>query len=223
MTATDTEAHPKRQQSQSDSPPVAPHPSPPPRPRTPTRHREAILDAALAVAAAGGYEAVRMRTVAERAGIAVGTLYRYFPPKTHLLVSALAREFGRLQAAQDWAATGTTPQQRLDRLTGYLHEHWQRDIHLTEAMTRAFVAADSTAAGALDEAAAVIERLLAHTLGGGTPGPLDQPVAELLADIWLANMTAFIGRRASAAQTRDRIDRASRRIVDRLATLTPDS
>ena len=223
MTATDTGVHPKRQHAQADSPPVAPHPTAPPRPRTPTRHREAILDAALVVAAAGGYEAVRMRTVAERAGIAVGTLYRYFPSKTHLLVSALAREFGRLQAAQDWAATGTTPQQRLDRLTGYLHDRWQHDIHLTEAMTRAFVAADSTAAAALDEAAAVIERLLAHPLGGGTPGPLDQPVAELLADIWLANLTAFIGRRASAAQTRDRIDRASRRIVDRLASLTPNS
>lgn len=38
-----------------------------------------------------------MRTVAERADVALGTLYRYFPSKTHLLVSALAREFSRTQ------------------------------------------------------------------------------------------------------------------------------
>jgi TetR/AcrR family transcriptional regulator, cholesterol catabolism regulator len=61
------------------------------------RHRR-ILDATLALASKGGYEAVQMRTVAERADVALGTLYRYFPSKIHLLVSALAREFERADA-----------------------------------------------------------------------------------------------------------------------------
>ncbi|SHV86954.1 TetR family transcriptional regulator [Mycobacteroides abscessus subsp. abscessus] len=38
--------------------------------------RKRILDATLAIASKGGYEAVQMRTVAERADVAVGTLYR---------------------------------------------------------------------------------------------------------------------------------------------------
>ncbi len=63
------------------------------RSRTFTCRRDTILDATLAAAAVGGYEAVQMRAVAEQVGIAVGTLYRYFPSKTHLLVSALTREF----------------------------------------------------------------------------------------------------------------------------------
>jgi len=54
--------------------------------------RKRILDATLAIASKGGYEAVQMRAVAERADVAVGTLYRYFPSKVHLLVSALGRE-----------------------------------------------------------------------------------------------------------------------------------
>ena len=58
--------------------------------------RRRILDATLALAAKGGYEAVQMRAVAEKAEVAVGTLYRYFPSKVHLLTSALAREFRRL-------------------------------------------------------------------------------------------------------------------------------
>jgi AcrR family transcriptional regulator len=64
--------------------------------------RKRILDATLAIASKGGYEAVQMRAVAERADVAVGTLYRYFPSKVHLLVSALGREFERidLSAAQ---------------------------------------------------------------------------------------------------------------------------
>ena len=60
--------------------------------------RKRILDATLALASKGGYEAVQMRTVAERADVAVGTLYRYFPSKVHLLVSALAREFEKIDA-----------------------------------------------------------------------------------------------------------------------------
>ena len=62
------------------------------------RHRR-ILDATLALASKGGYEAVQMRTVAERADVALGTLYRYFPSKIHLLVSALARELERYPGA----------------------------------------------------------------------------------------------------------------------------
>src|SRR5688500_15188478 len=56
--------------------------------------RRRILDATLALASKGGYEAVQMRAVAERAGVALGTLYRYFPSKVHLLVAEMARELG---------------------------------------------------------------------------------------------------------------------------------
>lgn len=59
--------------------------------------RKRILDATLALASKGGYDAVQMRAVAERADVAVGTLYRYFPSKVHLLVSALAREFEQFE------------------------------------------------------------------------------------------------------------------------------
>src|SRR5258708_4471103 len=53
--------------------------------------RQRILDATLALASRGGYDAVQMRAVADRAGVAPGTLYPYFPSKIHLLVSALSR------------------------------------------------------------------------------------------------------------------------------------
>ncbi len=78
--------------------------------------RKRILDATLAIASKGGYEAVQMRAVAERADVAVGTLYRYFPSKVHLLVSALGREFERIDAKTDRAAlsAGATAYQRLN-------------------------------------------------------------------------------------------------------------
>jgi AcrR family transcriptional regulator len=98
--------------------------------------RKRILDATLAIASKGGYEAVQMRAVAERADVAVGTLYRYFPSKVHLLVSALGREFERIDAKTDRASlSGGTPYQRLNMMVGRLNRAMQRNPLLTEAMT----------------------------------------------------------------------------------------
>ncbi|HVI38246.1 MAG TPA: TetR family transcriptional regulator, partial [Gaiellales bacterium] len=76
--------------------------------------RKRILDATLALASKGGYDAVQMRTVAERADVALGTLYRYFPSKIHLLVSALVQEFERTQEKLDRRPIpGDTPTDRM--------------------------------------------------------------------------------------------------------------
>src|SRR5271169_5014823 len=63
--------------------------------------RQRILDATLALASKGGYDAVQMRAVAERADVALGTLYRYFPSKIHLLVGALTEEMDQIQDKLD--------------------------------------------------------------------------------------------------------------------------
>src|SRR3990172_5883919 len=49
--------------------------------------RSRVIDAAMALAAEGGYDAVQMRDVATRAQVALGTIYRYFSSKDHLLAA----------------------------------------------------------------------------------------------------------------------------------------
>src|SRR3974390_737020 len=51
--------------------------------------RQRVIDAAMALGLEGGYEAVQMRDVAARADVAMGTVYRYFTSKDHLLAAAL--------------------------------------------------------------------------------------------------------------------------------------
>jgi AcrR family transcriptional regulator len=69
--------------------------------------REAIVAAARALAAEGGMAAVQIAPVAARAGIAAGTVYRYFPAKTELVAAVMAavadRELAALRAAADAA------------------------------------------------------------------------------------------------------------------------
>ena len=56
---------------------------------------QGILYAACAIAAEGGMAAVQIAIVAERAGIAAGTVYRYFPSKTDLVAELVAAVAGR--------------------------------------------------------------------------------------------------------------------------------
>ncbi len=68
---------------------------------------DAIIDAARALAIESGLRAVQMAPVAERAGVAAGTVYRYFPSKEDLVAAMLSdtveREIAAIRAAADGA------------------------------------------------------------------------------------------------------------------------
>src|SRR5258708_9054136 len=98
--------------------------------------RKRILDATLALASKGGYDAVQMRTVAERADVALGTLYRYFPSKIHLLVSGLAREFERAQERLDPSPVpGDTAYDRMMYVLSPVTRAVPQEPLLTQAIT----------------------------------------------------------------------------------------
>jgi AcrR family transcriptional regulator len=177
------------------------------------RRRDAILDSAVAIAADGGYDAVKMRAVADDAGIAVGTLYRYFPSKPHVLVAVLARAFERLGAERDWAITADSPRARLGQLNARLHEEWRTKPALAEAVTRAFVFADASASAELDHAAAVIEHLLGVAIAGGEPSPRQHRLASMIIDIWLASLIAWVRHSTSAEDVAVRLERSIGLIV----------
>jgi TetR/AcrR family fatty acid metabolism transcriptional regulator len=78
------------------------------------RKRSAILRAAVEVFAERGYFGARMREVAERAGVADGTLYLYFKGKEHILVSLLEEHtHAFLVRARRDAATFEDPRKKL--------------------------------------------------------------------------------------------------------------
>jgi AcrR family transcriptional regulator len=64
----------------------------------------AIMAAARALAAEHGMGSVQIAAVAERAGIAAGTVYRYFPSKTDLIAALVAAESAAELAALNRAA-----------------------------------------------------------------------------------------------------------------------
>jgi AcrR family transcriptional regulator len=176
--------------------------------------RKRILDATLTLASKGGYEAVQMRAVAERADVALGTLYRYFPSKIHLLVSALAREFERTQEKLDRSPIpGDTAYDRMVYVLGRTTRSMQRDPLLIEAMTRAFMFADPSAASEVNTVARIMEQLLTRAMHEGEPTADERAIARVIGDVWMSNLVAWVTRRASANDVAGHLEVAARLLL----------
>jgi AcrR family transcriptional regulator len=176
--------------------------------------RKRILDATLALASKGGYEAVQMRTVAEHANVALGTLYRYFPSKIHLLVGALATEMEQIQEKLDRKPIpGETPTERMLYVLSRITRSWQRDPMLTEAMTRAFMFADPSAATEVNTVASQMVRMFTRAMHDGEPSADDIAIARVIGDVWLVALVAWVTRRASADDVNSRLELAARLLL----------
>ncbi len=96
-----------------------------------------MLDTATRLASENELERVQMHDVAKQAGIAIGTLYRYFPSKTHLFVGVLAREIDRLRnsfRASD--GVSVAPEEAVARLSVQALRALMRRPLLASAMIR---------------------------------------------------------------------------------------
>lgn len=176
--------------------------------------RKRILDATLALASKGGYDAVQMRAVAEQADVALGTLYRYFPSKIHLLVSGLAREFeSTKEKLSKRPVPGDTPADRIIYVLNRVTRSMQREPLLTEAITRAFMFADPSAATEVNAVAALMERMLTDAMHEGEPTDDERAIARVIGDVWLSNLVAWVTERASTADVTRQLELAARLLL----------
>jgi AcrR family transcriptional regulator len=183
--------------------------------------RRRIIDATVALASKGGFDAVQMRAVAERAHVALGTLYRYFPSKIHLLVCALARELERANDNLDRRPVpGETTADRVMSVLGRTTRALQRDPNLTEALTRAFMFADSSVASEIHVVGSQVTRMLMRAMYGQEPDDHDvEPdaddlaIAKVIGDVWLASLVQWVTGRATAADVGRSLDVAVRLLL----------
>lgn len=183
--------------------------------------RKRILDATIALASKGGFDAVQMRAVAERADVALGTLYRYFPSKIHLLVSALAREFEQANSNFDRRPIpGDTAPDRVMYVLSRTTRALQRDPNLTEALTRAFMFADASVANEIHVVGMHVTRMLMRAMRNPDatsdqiePTEDDIAIAKVIGDVWLASLVQWVTGRASAGDVSKSMDVAVRLLL----------
>ncbi|MCW2853699.1 MAG: Transcriptional regulator, TetR family [Nocardioides sp.] len=166
--------------------------------------RKRILDATYQLASEGGFDAVQMRAVADRADVALGTLYRYFPSKIHLLVSALGREFERAESMlREKPIPGDTAAERVIFVLKKTTRGLQGDPHLTEALTRAFMFADGSVAHEIHSVGMLMTSMLTHAMHPGATELTedDVAIARVIGDVWLSALVAWVTGRSTAAET----------------------
>jgi len=182
--------------------------------------RERILDAAMELAAEGGYDAVQMREVAERAEVALGTLYRYFPSKVHLLVSAMGRTFEQLRDSVRVDGTGT-PEERVYRVIAAVTRYLARHRRVSGAMIRALMTADAQAAREVEQ----VGDLLVGFITSATHDPQavlspndvehDALVAHVIGKVWLTDVVTLLAGRMTVSQVLEDLERTIALVMSR--------
>lgn len=89
--------------------------------------RQALIDAALGLAAEGGLEKVTMREAARRAGVSSGAPFRHFPDRTALMTAVAEEAMSRLRAAMAAAAIDKIDPAAALRAMGQAYLGWARD------------------------------------------------------------------------------------------------
>jgi AcrR family transcriptional regulator len=180
--------------------------------------RRRILDATIALANEGGFDAVQMREVADNADVALGTLYRYFPSKVHLLVTALGRQFERAEAqAQGRPVPGDTPHERVMHVLGVTTKAMQKQPQLTEALTRAFMFADASVAEEIHYVGMKLTAIITHAIEGTDearePTEEDTAIVRVIGDVWLSALMGWVTGRTTADEVTRSMDVAVRLLL----------
>lgn len=164
--------------------------------------RQRLLDAARDLAAQGGYPAVTMHAVADRAGLARATVYRYFGSKDQLL-TAVGAEWARgvIAAQRAVAPESGTAADRVGALLDALFDQAATELPLCSAVVSAIISGDPTADRERQELYALWMSRFDEILDTAVPAADRAEIDYLLGQILLGAFTSM----CMLGQTPDRI------------------
>jgi AcrR family transcriptional regulator len=154
--------------------------------------RQRVLDAAMALGAEGGYDAVQMRAVAERAEVALGTIYRYFSSKDHLLAATMIDWSADLEAElKERPPQGATTATRTVDVVRRATRNMEATPMLAAALVTAVSAHDPAAASCEREITATIKRVLAMPMADLDDQHRERAV-RILAHVWNSALLRWV-------------------------------
>jgi len=189
----------------------------PPLPETLTvaqrERRERIIEAGLALLRNQDHTQIQMRDVAERADVALGTVYRYFQSKDHLFAEVLASWARRLRTnVERHPLRGDT---NVARLTDVLHRS-VRAFQVWPQLARVVMALESSADPFTQEIFArnngENRAIYAEALVGLPPEVADQ-VVRIAGAVLDLQLRQWVVGHHSIAEVYDRLDRAIRVVL----------
>jgi AcrR family transcriptional regulator len=175
--------------------------------------RQRVIEVATALATEGGYDAVVMKDVAERSGVALATLYRWFASKDHLLCEVLLEWGARVEA--DLRAAPPAESAGAERILDFvrrLTETVAAFPRLAAAVTRAVVSFDPNVLEHQDDFDELVGRWIDLALGD-LDVPNRESVIEVLEAVCFANLIGLVGGRTTLADFGARLERAAQAVL----------
>jgi AcrR family transcriptional regulator len=175
--------------------------------------RARVLDAAMELAREGGYDAVQMRDVATRAQVALGTIYRYFSSKDHLLAACqvelwegLARRFEERPPRQ------VTPAERVVDVLRRATRAAEVDPQTTAALVTATSSPDPAVRECQQQVMTYISRVLSEAMGDLDPG-FKNDVVVCLRDVWFAALLGWVNGWDDVRVVGEKVESAARLVL----------
>ena len=183
------------------------------RSRSQHQRRRRIVQAAAALASRGGIEAMQMRTVAERAGVALGTLYRYFPSKMDLVVAVVSEELDLLEGSiERRPPRAGAPSGRAVEVLMRATRGLMREPELAEALIRSLLLSDVKT----DFGDRMTGMLLRAAAGAGTEIPAGDSrrvSARALSSVWTMEMIEMLRGHTTADEIQARLETIAERLL----------
>jgi AcrR family transcriptional regulator len=175
--------------------------------------RQRVIDAAMKLAADGGYDAVQMRDVAREAGVALGTIYRYFASKDHLL-AACQVEFARAEQhkLERQPPRGETPADRVVDVLRRATRAQEREPQLTAAMVTAISSPDPAVSGCQREVTTVMAAVLAGPMRDVDP-KLRPGIVRALSHVWFSALLGWVNGWTNVGAVGEELESAARLLL----------
>ncbi|MGB7053518.1 MAG: TetR family transcriptional regulator [Acidimicrobiales bacterium] len=154
--------------------------------------RQRVIDAAMGLGLDGGYDAVQMRDVAARADVAMGTVYRYFTSKDHLLAATLVHWVEQLDGrlAQLPPQGETAAARVLDALDRALRA-MGRQPRLVGAVFTALASPDLAAVECQQQVSALMEGIITRAIGDRQPSDISDR-ARIIGHVWYSALVGWV-------------------------------
>jgi TetR/AcrR family transcriptional regulator, cholesterol catabolism regulator len=172
-----------------------------------------VVDAAMELGLEGGYEAVQMRDVAARAHVAMGTVYRYFTSKDHLLAAALVHWVEQLDSriAQSPARGDSQADRVIDVLDRALRAMGKQP-RLVEAVFSSLASADPSTIDCQNEISRLMDSIIIRAMGEPLPdGFVDR--SRLLGHVWYSSILGWVNGRTDLAHVHNEVAVAVRLLL----------
>ena len=168
----------------------------------------------------GGFEAVRLRDVAARAGVALGTLYARFRSKEDILIAVLEQEAGKLEELlEQFPSESELVGERVLYFFGVATQAMFTRPNFGRAVLRAVATGTPDTAGKIARYQARLNGpIIAALRGPKNDGPVPEArhteIAFLMQNVWFAALVGWMSGIREEAEVMQQMSMATQLILD---------